>query len=104
MPDLFLNQYITYVQRRSTDKWGDSTYQTLYSNVKCRMSFTVRRDKLAVSEQDVVVAICYVSGDYVMKEDDRVYFDSEYYLVMRVEKNYDLFGNLHHYKILLKSR
>lgn len=104
MIDAFLNQTITEISRTTTDKYHDPTHTILYQNVPCAFDYKVNRQKLSVEEQAIVDAMCYMKPSYIVKKDDRIKYNREYYLVVRVNEVYDLFGNLEHYEILLRSR
>ena len=52
----------------------------------------------------MVRAVCFIDGSYAINEDDLVTFGGEKYLVFKIEKIFDFFGNLEGYKVFLKSR
>ena len=104
MIEFALSQNITNISREVQDAWGDTTFFVVYMNIRCKFTYSVSRALLSGSEQDIVEAECYIESWYDVRKDDRLLFENELYLVHRIEKLYDIFGNTLGYRLLLKSR
>ena len=98
------NQSITSISRETRDKWGNITHQVLYQNVPCRFSFDTDRGRSVTVETEPVDAFVYIDSAFSVLMDDKVVYDANNYLVIGVRNAYDLFGNIDHKKLLLKSR
>lgn len=104
MPTIVFSQRLTAIDKATRDAWGDRTYTAMYQNIPCRFVYDTQWLLLSAEEREVVVAVCYVPKKYTLATDDRITFNGEYYLVYEVIPQFDLFGNIHHQKLLLKSR
>ena len=99
-----LNQKLDSIRKKTRDKWGDRTYVILYQNVPCRFTENTAKIRQATVEDERIDALAYIGKKYVVAVDTVVYFESKEYNVSRVAPERDLFGNVHHQKLLLKSR
>ena len=104
MPGLFFNQTIESIKKITRDKWGDRTTIILYQSVPCRFTEDISKIREATVEDERVDAIAYIDKKYTVVMDNEVVFENEDYLVSRIAKERDLFGKVHHQKLLLKSR
>lgn len=104
MPGAFMQQKITSVSKDIRDKWGDRTTQIIYQNVPCRFSFDTVRIRRAMLEDEQVDAVAYVEKRYTIEPDYVINFDGDSYLVIKVLPARDLFGNVHHQQLVLRSR
>ena len=98
------NQSITSISREARDKWGNITHTTLYQNVPCRFSFDTDRGRSVTVETEPVDAYAYIGDNHSVLVDDLVVYDANNYLILGIRNAYDLFGNIDHKKLLLKSR
>jgi len=104
MPGLFMNQNIEAISKVSRDKWGDRTSTILYQNVPCRFTDNLTKIREVSSEGDKVDAVAYIEKKFVVAMDYIVTFESEDYIISGFAKERDLFGKVHHQKLILKSR
>lgn len=104
MIEFALNQSITNICRETQSGWGDVTYAIIYQNIPCKFSYSISRVLAPGSEAEGVVAICYIDSRCNVYEDDRILFNNIYYLIYKVERMYDIFGNILGYRLLLKER
>lgn len=101
--EIFFHQTITSISSHTRDKWGDITTTVVYTNVPTRFVYDVARTRGLV-EDEPVDALAYISPSYTIQPDYLVVFDSNNYRVIKVFHEYDLFGNVDHIKLTLKSR
>ena len=104
MPGALFQQRIRSVSQISRDKWGDRTNTVLYQNVACRFTYDTARVREAMAEDEKVDAVAYIHAKYTIKPDYIFTFEGEDYIVIKVFKETDIFGNTHHQKIALRSR
>lgn len=104
MPGLFFNQKLDSISKSTRDKWGDTTTTIIYQSVPCRFTDDITKIREVATEDEKVVALVYTFPKYTIKVDYEITYENEDYLVSRVIKQRDLFGNVHHQKILLISR
>ncbi len=100
---IFFNQRLTSIARTTRDEWGDRTTAVLYTNVPSRFTHDtgrIRRD----SEDERVDALAYIAETYSVLSDDIVVYGGSNYSIIKVFNEYDLFGNVDHIKLTLKSR
>jgi hypothetical protein len=104
MPGALFNQRLDSIRKKTRDKWGDRTYVILYQSIPCRFTENTTKIRQATVEDERIDAIAYIGKKYTVAMDYVVYFESQEYIISRVAKERDLFGNIHHQKLLLKSR
>ena len=104
MPGAFFQQNIKSISKISRDKWGDISTTILYQNVPCRFSYDTLRVRRAMLEDEQVDALAYVGKDYQLAVDYVVDFDNDDYIIVKIFKETDLFGNVHHQRLALRSR
>ncbi len=104
MPGALLNQRLDSISKISRDKWGDRTSAILYQNIPCRFTENTTKIRQATTEDERVDAIVYIDKKYTVAMDNEVVFENESYIVARIAKERNLFGKVHHKKLLLKSR
>ena len=102
--NIFFNQRITSISRTSRDEWGDKTSAILYSNVPTRFTEDPRMIR-RMSDEDVRIdALAYIAPAYSVQTDDIVVYEGQNYQIVNIYNERDLFGNVDHIKITLKSR
>ena len=96
-----LNQTIDTIYSTTTDGYGDVTTTTLYSSISCRWQEKVGVivDNQAV-ERRYSVEAC-VSPDYTILDSYRIKKGTEIYIIVAIEKAYDLDGKHDHTKLYL---
>lgn len=104
MPGLFFNQKLDSIKSVTRDKWGNMTNAIIHQSVPCRFTDDVTKIREVATEDEKVVALVYTFPKYTIKVDYVITYENEDYLVSRVIKQRDLFGNVHHQKVLLISR
>jgi hypothetical protein len=104
MPGAFMMQNITSVSKDIRDKWGDRTTQIIYQNVPCRFSYDLSSIRRATVEDEIIVATVFVESKYDMEADYLITVEGDNYIVVDVLPRRDLFGNVHHKQLLLRSR
>ena len=105
MPGAFFQQRLKSISKVSArDKWGDQTTNILYQNVPCRFSYDTSRIRAAMLEDEQVDAVAYIGKEYVVAVDYIVDFENDNYIITRIFKDKDLFGNTHHQRLALRSR
>jgi hypothetical protein len=101
--EIFFHQSITSISSVTRDKWGDTTTTSVYTNVSCRFTYDVARTR-GITEDQPVDALAYINPSYTIQPDYLVVFSGSNYRVIKVFHEYDLFGNIDHIKLTLKSR
>jgi hypothetical protein len=101
--NIFFNQRLTSISRTSRDEWGDRTDAILYTNVPTRFTHDTKRVR-NIGEDEQVDALAYIANSYSVLADDIVAYGGVNYSVVKVFNEYDLFGNIDHIKLTLKSR
>lgn len=104
MPGLFFNQKLDSISKVTRDKWGDMTTTIIYQSVPCRFTNDTSRIRGGFAEQELADALAYIGPKYTVVVDYVVVYENEEFLVFKVFGERDLFGNIHHKKLLLKSR
>jgi hypothetical protein len=104
MPGALFNQRLDSISKDIRDKWGDRTSAILYQNIPCRFTEDDTKIREATVEDERIDALAYIGKKYTVAVDYVVTFESQDYIISKVSKARDLFGNVHHQKLLLKSR
>lgn len=104
MPGAFMMQNITSISKDIRDKWGDRTTQVIYQNIPCRFSYDISKIRRATVEDEKISALFYTESRFDIEPDYYVKFDGRDYIVVDVIPVRDLFGNVHHKQVLLRSR
>ena len=104
MPRALLQQKLKSISRIVKDKWGDPTTYVLYQNVPCRFSRDILRIKEVYSDDEKVKAVAYIPKNYQVETDYIVDFENDNYIIVDIMPEIDLFGNVHHQKLVLGSR
>lgn len=100
---IFAYQTITSISSRTRDQWGDYTTTSLYTNVPCRFVHDSRQVRVSTTEDVITDALAYIPPTYTSVAQDQVLvFDGETYLIVKVYRERDLWGNIDHYKLDLK--
>jgi hypothetical protein len=100
---IFFHQNISAVKRQTRDKWGDLTAATLYTGVPTRFVFDTGRIR-SIAEDERVDALAYIGPEWIIQPDDIMVYDGVDYMVVKVFREHDLFGNVDHLKITLRAR
>ena len=100
---IFAHQTITSISSRTRDAYGDYTATSIYTNVPCRFVYDTREIRKSEHEDKRTMAIAYIPPSYTsVAEDQEVVFDSQTFLIVKIYREYDLFGNIDHYRLDLK--
>jgi len=100
---IFAYQTITSISSRTRDEWGDYTNTSVYTNVPCRFVHDTAQFRKSTSEDKIVDALAYIPPSYTsVAEDQVVVFGGETYIITKVYRERDLWGNIDHYKLDLK--
>jgi hypothetical protein len=100
----FFHQRLDSISKITRDKWGDRTSFILYQSVPCRFTEDDTKIREVTVEDERIDALAYIGKKYTVAVDYVVTFESQDYIVTKIAKARDLFGNVHHQKLLLKSR
>lgn len=100
---IFAWQSITSISSRTRDAYGDYTTTSVYTNVPCRFVYDTTQIRKSDHEDTKTVAIAYIPPSYTsVAEDQEVVFDGNTFLIDKIYREYDLFGNIDHYRLDLK--
>jgi len=102
--NIFFNQRITSVARTTRDEWGDKTSAILYTNIPARFTEDPKMIRAMSTEDIRVDALAYIGANYSIQNDDVVVFEGQNYQIVNIYNERDLFGNVDHIKLALKSR
>lgn len=102
--NIFFNQRITSIARTTRDEWGDKTSATLYTNVPTRFTEDPKLIRAMSTEDIRVDALAYIGANYSVQNDDIVTFEGDTYFINGIYNERDLFGNVDHIKMTLRSR
>jgi hypothetical protein len=101
LADLLLNQNIDTIQSVTIDGRGNKTASTVYSNVRCRWSPSTKRVLDRDNELSSTAVECWIPADYDIEYNYQIVKDSTTYRILRIEKKYNLYGQLDHIKLYL---
>lgn len=104
MPGAFMMQRITSISKDIKDKWGDRTTQIIYQNVPCRFTYDTTKIRRATVEDEQIDALAYVEKKWTIEPDYIINYSGRNYIVISADPYEDLFGNVHHQQIKLRSR
>lgn len=99
-----LNQRLDSISKITRDKWGDMTSAIIYQNIPCRFTEDDTKLREATVEDERIDALAYIGKKFTVAVDYVVTFESQDYIISGISKARDLFGNVHHQKLKLKSR
>lgn len=100
---IFAYQTITSISSRTRDQWGDFSNTSVYTNVPCRFVFDTTFYRKSTSEDEATDAIAYIPPSYTsVAADQAVVYDGQTFLITKVYREHDLWGNIDHFRLDLK--
>lgn len=93
----YLNQTITLKTKSSVNTYNESTFTT--SSIKARFEYRRRLIRNSLGEQVISEATVFSLTE--IKPDDTITYDGIDWVVLRVSKEVDLFGDVSHYEVML---
>ena len=97
----FLQQTISTISTVSRDGYGDETYTSAYTSVKCRWQESTRQLVNAAGEQVLARAECWLEVGKTLHIGDKFTFGGEDYFVINYSTKYNLFGQAEFTKVYL---
>jgi hypothetical protein len=100
--DPFLNQSIDSISSTTRNAYGKETLTVVYENVPCRWQYAKMKNIEGQAEVLDYKVVVWFQPDYSdIKTNYIITQDNEKYKIVKIEKNYDLMGNLDHLEVYL---
>ena len=97
-----VNQTISYIYSVATNRYGDATETTIYSDVPCRFVKSATKTVNEKGEEVLSSAQVWLLPTYTsINTNCHVKIGSRTYRILTIEEQYDLDGILDHMKVFL---
>lgn len=100
--DAFLKQTITSISTVSTNGYGETSFTSAYTTVKCRFQGITRQLVNAAGEQVLARVEIWLKTGYNLHAGDKIIYEGDSYYIINFSTKYDLFGQAEYIKCYLQ--